>query len=366
MPGTDASPYDALILLSFGGPNRPDDVMPFLRNVVRGKNIPDERLADVAEHYLHFGGKSPINDQNLALLTAIRAELASRGVNLPVVWGNRNWHPYTVDVLRDLEAFGVRRALVLTTSAYGSYSGVRQYQEHLAQAIAESGAGIQIDMLAPFFNTPGFVEANVDAIAEAVASLSAPQSGDAPVHIAYVTHSIPETMERASGVASPSYLAQHEDVAALVTAGLAERSIEATTSLSFCSRSGSPHVPWLEPDVNLELGRLAGEGRKRVVIAPIGFLSDHMEVLFDLDTEAMETARELGIEAARSATAGLHPAFVGQLVDLVMLRAARERGEDAPAPAIGAYEALPDVAPEGAYRMRFQEDSGLAIVGGHA
>ncbi|WP_427870220.1 ferrochelatase [Leucobacter luti] len=357
-------PYDALLICSFGGPNGLDDVIPFLRNVTRGKNIPEDRLAEVGEHYHRFDGRSPINEQNLALVGAIRAELARRGIELPVVWSNRNWHPYTVDTLRDAAAFGAQRVLTLVTSAYASYSGSRQYREHLAAARAELGAdhAPQIDMLRPFFNDPGFVEANLEAIVEAADELDGGFDG---AHIVYVTHSIPDTMQDASAVTGPGYREQHEDVRAVIDAALAARhGAEVESSLAYCSRSGDPRVPWLEPDVNDHIAELAARGVTKIVIAPIGFISDHMEVAFDLDIEALETASEHGIQAVRAGTASVRPAFIAGLVDLVLERAARERGETPSARTAGALGALPDVAPPGSCRMRHGEVTGIPVLAG--
>lgn len=367
-----AEPYDALLVCSFGGPNGPDDVLPFLRNVVRGKNIPDERLAEVGEHYFHFGGKSPINEQNLALVDALSTELRSRGSQLPVLWGNRNWHPYTVDVLRDAYAFGARRILTLVTSAYASYSGSRQYREHLAEAVAALGVeDLTVDVLRPFFNDVGFVRANTDAVLAAIRQL---QSTAAPegralesVHVAYVTHSIPQTMQDASAATGPGYAEQHEDVRAVIDEALArELDVTITSSLSYCSRSGDPRTPWLEPDISDRLTELAEAGHTHVVIAPIGFLSDHMEVAFDLDVEASETAEELGLKVQRAATAGTAPVFVASLADLVLERAARERGESAEPRTVGALDAFPDHAPAGSCRMRLGEVSGVPVIAGSA
>lgn len=365
MSQSSAAPYDALLVCSFGGPNANEDVVPFLRNVVRGKGVPDERLEQVGEHYFHFGGKSPINEQNLALRAALEAELRERGIDLPVLWGNRNWHPYTVDTLRDAVAFGARRILVLVTSAYASYSGSRQYREHLAAAVSElgvEGEGLEIDMLRPFFNDPGFVDANTEAVLAAIEQLPAGEG----VHVAYVTHSIPETMQDASAVTGPGYREQHEDVRSVIDATLRERGLDVTSSLSYCSRSGDPRTPWLEPDINDHLEELAAQGVKRVVIAPIGFISDHMEVAWDLDTEAMETAREHGMDAARAATAGTAPVFVSGLVDLVLERASRERGEEPAVVVRGELPAFPDVAPPGSCRMRHGEVTGIPVLAGTA
>ena len=357
------TPYDALLLCSFGGPNAEDDVIPFLQNVTRGKDIPAERLREVGEHYYRFGGRSPINEQNLALLDALRGELERRGVDLPVIWGNRNWHPYTVDTLRDAAAFGAKRILTIVTSAYASYSGSRQYREHLAEARSALGdAAPEIDVLRPFFNDPGFVQANADAIAEKLEQIDGGPEG---AHIVYVTHSIPNTMQDASAVTGPGYREQHLDVRASIDALLAERfGTSFDSSLSYCSRSGDPRVPWLEPDVNDHIGALAADGIRKIVIAPIGFISDHMEVAFDLDIEALETAAEFGITAARADTVGVRDAFVAGLVDMVLERAARERGEQAEPKTVGEFAALPDNAPPGSCRMRHGEMTGIPVIAG--
>lgn len=370
-------PYDALLLCSFGGPNAADDVVPFLKNVTRGKGIPEDRLAEVGQHYHRFDGRSPINEQNLALIDALRAEFVSRGIDLPVLWGNRNWHPYTVDTLRDARAFGAKRVLAIVTSAYASYSGSRQYREHLAAALSQlsapgseagSDAGIDIDIVRPFFNDPGFVYANLEAIEAAAVELGSDVAGGlAGTHIVYVTHSIPDTMQDASAATGPGYREQHEEVRSVLDALLAERhEAVVESSLAYCSRSGSPHVPWLEPDVNDHLEALAEQGVRRVIIAPIGFISDHMEVAFDLDVEAMETAGELGMAAVRAGTVGVRSTFVAGLADLVLERAARERGEDVPAPVIGSLTPLPDVAPPGSCRMRDGEVTGIPVIAGTA
>jgi ferrochelatase len=372
---SSTTPYDALLLASFGGPNKPEDVVPFLRNVTAGKGIPDERLEEVGEHYYGFGGKSPINEQNLALKAALEAELAARGVDLPVVWGNRNWAPYTRDAVAELDALGARRVLVLVTSAYESYSGDRQYREDLALAmqsldrLAGDGTdpvnGLRFDKLRSYYNHPGFVTANTDAIAEAYAKLAA-EVGDeaaARARLVFVTHSIPSTMEAASGVDHPTYAAQHLDVAGTVADALRDRlGHDVGWDLAFCSRSGPPSQPWLEPDVNDHLTALAGEGVGAVVLAPIGFVSDHMEVAYDLDTEALATAAELGLAAVRAGTVGTREPFVSGLVDLVLERAAVERGEDVERAVVGGYEPSWDVAPAGTARRRDGEDSGVPVL----
>ncbi|HEX7805134.1 MAG TPA: ferrochelatase [Cellulomonas sp.] len=371
---TSVAPYDAILLYSFGGPNGPEDVLPFLRNVTRGKNIPDERLAVVGEHYAHFGGRSPINAQNLELLEALRGELARRGVTIPVGWGNRNWEPYTLDALAGLREQGAERVLAIVTSAYGSYSGCRQYRENLAATLVslgattptgdDGGAGLVVDKLRHYLNHPGFVRANVDAVVEAYATL-AERTGRSPADAAaaplvFVTHSIPTTMNEASGAQRPSYLDQHLDVGALVAAQAAERlGHPVDWTLAFCSRSGPPSQPWLEPDVNDLLTERAAAGMTSVVLAPIGFVSDHMEVAFDLDTEALETARRLGVEAVRAGTAGTRAPFVEGLIDMVLERAAVERGEDVVRATVGAFDAWPDVCRPGCCRLRAGVDSGV-------
>lgn len=356
-------PYDALLLCSFGGPNRPDDVLPFLKNVTHGKGIPDERLVEVGHHYTLFGGKSPINERNLELREALVAQLKARGIDMPVLWGNRNWHPYTLDTLRDASSFGAKRILAIVTSAYASYSGSRQYREHLAAALAELGVDdLHVDILRPFFNSPGFVEGNYEAVVAAGAQLDGGLDG---AHIVYVTHSIPTTMQDASAVTGPGYFEQHQDVRASIDALIAKRDgIQVQSSLAFCSRSGAPGSPWLEPDINDHLKELASQGVKKVVIAPIGFVSDHMEVVFDLDTEAMETARELQLDAVRAGTVGDGDTFVSGLVDLALERAAHERGEDAPVLVTGSLSAFPDEMPANSCRMRHGEVTGVPVIAG--
>lgn len=369
---SDVAPYDALLLFSFGGPNGPEDVLPFLRNVTAGKGIPDERLAEVAEHYHHFGGASPINGQNLALQRALTAELERRGLDLPVVWGNRNWEPYTTDALAAAHADGARRVVALVTSAYASYSGCRQYRENLWASLGELGGTLGlpddehplvVDKVRTYFNHPGFVEANVDAVTEAFEKLGGDTGGDA--RLVFVTHSIPDTMEAASGVGGATYSEQHLDVAATVAAAVGERLGRALTwDLAYCSRSGPPSQPWLEPDVNDHLRALAAGGTTAVVLSPIGFISDHMEVAFDLDTEALETAAELGLTAVRADTVGTREPFVRGLVDLVLERAAHARaveaGQPAPEPAVvGSLPPRRDVCAPGCCRQRDGVDAGI-------
>jgi ferrochelatase len=363
----DARPYDALLLYSFGGPDKPEDVVPFLRNVTAGKGIPDSRLEEVGEHYYQFGGKSPINEQNLALKAALEKELADRGLDLPVVWGNRNWAPYTTDAIDELERLGAQRAVALVTSAYSSYSGCRQYREDLAVVLGERGqlgpdgsTGVQFDKIRSYFNTPGFVQGNADAVVEAYGALAATGGDPAAAKLVFVTHSIPTTMEAASGVGHATYSEQHLDVAALVSAQVAARLGHAVEwELAYCSRSGPPTQPWLEPDVNDLLEERAAEGVRNVVISPIGFVSDHMEVVYDLDTEALATARELGMTAVRAGTVGTREVFVKQLVDLVLERAAIARGEDVDQAVVGTLPAFPSITPNDCCLRVHEHPSGV-------
>jgi ferrochelatase len=321
-PSSTVSPYDALLLVSFGGPDRPEDVVPFLENVTRGRGIPRERLEAVGEHYFLFGGKSPINDLNRALIGAIRADLDEHGIDLPVYWGNRNWDPYLTDAVARMKEDGISRAACFVTSAYSSYSSCRQYREDLASAAGQVGeGGPRLDRLRSYYNHPGFLLPVVDAVVEAVADRPA-------ARLVFVTHSIPTSMNDGSGPQGGAYLAQHRNAAAYV----ADRVTAVTGQphahdLVFCSRSGSPQVPWLEPDVNDHLEKLAGDGVGSVVLVPIGFVSDHMEVVYDLDTEALATAERLGLDAVRVPTSGTDPRFAGMVRELLVERAAVERGE---------------------------------------
>lgn len=332
-----AEPYDALLLVSFGGPERAADVVPFLENVTAGRGIPLERLEAVAHHYYQFGGRSPINDQCRLLIAAMREDFDANGLaDLPVYWGNRNWDPFLVDTLRQMQADGIRRAAAFVTSAYASYSGCRQYREDLYRAGADLSAAPQIDKLRHYFNHPGFAEAMCDTTTAAVEAL--PESGRASARLLFVTHSIPAAMADSSGPDGGAYVAQHLDVAGVVADSVRRRTGAATWpwELVYCSRSGSPATPWLEPDVNDRLRELAQGGTTAVVVVPIGFVSDHMEVVYDLDTEAAATASELGMHFARAATAGIHPSFVRVARDLVTERAAVVRGEDRVRACVGA------------------------------
>jgi ferrochelatase len=338
---TDVSPYDALLLVSFGGPDKPEDVVPFLENVTRGRGIPRERLEEVGEHYFLFGGRSPINGLNRALLADIRADFAAHGIDVPVYWGNRNWDPFLADTVAQMKADGVTRVACFTTSAYSSYSSCRQYRENLADADAAVEGAPVLDRLRSYWNHPGFVEPVVDAIVEALRER-------AGARIVFVTHSVPESMNDGSGPRGGAYLSQHLDVAAYVAHRVAEVTGRPHDhDLVFCSRSGAPQVPWLEPDVNDHLGKLAGEGVRSVVLVPVGFVSDHMEVVYDLDTEAMQTAERLGLDAVRVPTPGTDPRFVAMVRDLLLERAAVERGEPVDRAAVGGEPACWDICPAG-------------------
>jgi len=319
-----ADPPTALLVLSFGGPDRPADVLPFLRRVTAGRGVPDERLTEVAEHYHRFGGRSPINEQNRALLDAVRAEFGRRGQAVPVYWGNRNWHPLLADTVRRIAADGHRRVAVFVTSAYASYSGCRQYRENLADAVAETGLSETLSLvrLPHYHARPGFVAPFADGLRDALARLP---TGASTV---FVTHSIPTAMDAAAGPHGHAYTAQHRQTAQLVAAaaGLApaaggppadrgQRNGEPWL-MAYCSRSGPPSMPWLEPDVNDVLRRLAGAGCPGVAVVPIGFVSDHMEVRYDLDTEAAGTAADLGLAYARVSTPGIDPRFVATIADM--------------------------------------------------
>jgi ferrochelatase len=320
--------YDAILLASFGGPEGQDDVIPFLRNVTRGRGIPEERLEEVAHHYRAFDGISPINAQNRALQIALQAEVDRRGVNLPVIWGNRNWDPYLADALREASAAGHRKLIAIATSAYSSYSSCRQYREDFAIALEETGLGdeLEVDKVRQFFDHPGFVEPFVEGVRDAFAELAARLPGidvQTEVEVLFSTHSIPSTDAAKSGPESRgfgeggAYQAQHLAVAEAVM--LAADST-APWQLVFQSRSGPPSMPWLEPDINDAILELPARGIRAVIIVPLGFVSDHMEVKWDLDNEALASAAEAGLDAIRVPTPGIHPAYVSGLVDLVLER----------------------------------------------
>lgn len=341
--------YDGILLASFGGPEGQDDVLPFLRNVTRGRGIPDERLEEVAVHYRHYGGVSPINAQNRELKAALEAELARRGVDLPVFWGNRNWDPYLNDALREAEAAGCTKLIAIATSAYSSYSSCRQYREDFADALEDTGlAGrMQIDKVRQFFDHPGFIAPFIEGLREALRELAADDERldlAEEVEVLFTTHSVPSSDAARSGPAERgfgpggAYAAQHLAVGEVVVEavlrelavhGLQPRDDAARDArvperlnwqLVYQSRSGPPSQPWLEPDVNDVIAELPSLGRKAVVVVPIGFVSDHMEVLWDLDNEARESAAEAGLAFRRTPTPGVHPRYVEGLVDLVLER----------------------------------------------
>jgi len=321
--------FDAILVVSFGGPEGMDDVIPFLENVTRGRNVPRERLEVVAHHYELFGGVSPINAQNRALIAALRVELDGHGIELPIYFGNRNWNPFLADALREMADEGVERALAFFTSAYSSYSGCRQYREDLFNAQQALGPRApEVLRTRMFFNHPGWIETNAGNLRAALAQV--PAGRDA--HVAFTAHSIPETMARAC-----RYEDQLRESARLV----AEAVGAGDTALVYQSRSGPPHVPWLEPDILNHLRAVAGRGVTDVVISPIGFVSDHLEVLFDLDVEARDTAAELGLNLVRASSASTHPSFVAMIRELVEERLGLADGR----PAVGRFAASHDVCP---------------------
>lgn len=301
-------PVDAFLLLSFGGPEGPDEVLPFLRNVTRGREIPEERLREVAHHYDLFGGISPINGQNRALLAALGQAFQAAGLDLPLYWGNRNWHPLFADVLRDMRAQGRRRALAFVTSAYGSFSGCRQYLDDLAQARAAAGPEAPaVELLPLFHDHPGFVAANVARLDEALQRVPARERGTVP--LVFSAHSVPVAMSDGA-----PYVGQLRRTCGRVAAAVGRGD---DWELVFQSRSGPPGQPWLEPDVCDHLRTLAASGARRAVLLPIGFVSDHMEVVYDLDTEARQVAGDLGLELVRASTVGTHPEFVEMIREQV-------------------------------------------------
>ena len=333
-------PVDALLVLSFGGPEGPDEVRPFLENVVRGRGVPPERLDAVEEHYRHFGGVSPLNARNRELIAAVRER-----TDLPVYFGNRNWHPLAEDTVAEMARDGVRRALVFATSAYGGYSACRQYHEDVARARKAVGDGApELVKLRHFFDHPGFVAANADAVRAARATLPAQLRDRA--RVVFTAHSVPSAADAAAGVPSDGghrYSRQVAEAARLVAEELVAEELVAEElgaggfDVVWQSRSGPPQVPWLEPDIVDHLDALAATGVEAVVVAPVGFVSDHVEVIWDLDTEARERAEELGIAFARAATAGPDPRFADMVVELVAehTAAAAPRGLSTDVPSAG-------------------------------
>ncbi len=323
--------YDALLIVSFGGPEKPEDVIPFLKNVTRGRNVPPERLREVADHYYRFGGKSPINNQNRRLIGALRAELVGHAIDLPIYWGNRNWDPLLADALRKMQQDGVRQALAFVTSAYSSYSSCRQYRENIAAAQSEVGIGApRVDKLRAFYNHPGFIEACADGIRLALAEFSRKERDN--LRLVFTAHSIPCAMSQTS-----DYSRQLSETARLVaeSVGLGE------WDLVYQSRSGPVSQPWLEPDILDHMRSLKASGVRNVILSPIGFTSDHMEVLYDLDTEAGELAERIGLKMMRADTAGTHPAFIRMIRELIEERLLPNQ----PRAAIGLFPPNHDFCP---------------------
>lgn len=327
--------YDAILLTSFGGPEGPDEVMPYLERVTAGRGVPRERLEEVSHHYLALGGVSPINQQNRELLAAMREHFPARGIDLPIYWGNRNSEPYFADVLEQIYSDGHKRVLAFVTSAYSSYSGCRQYRENLAVALQETGLQdqLQIDKIRHYFDHPGFLAPVADDLARSIREMREHGHASGQVAIMFATHSIPTSMAETSGpeamrasVADVGgmYSAQHL-AAANVVMQLVQAQLDADLpgwSLVYQSRSGSPSVPWLEPDVNDAIKAAAAAGTKAVIVVPIGFVSDHVEVIWDLDNEANQTAADLGLTFDRVRTSGVAAQFVDGIADLILERQA--------------------------------------------
>ena len=330
----ETSPHDAVLVVSFGGPEGPDDVLPFLENVLRGRNVPRERMLEVSEHYSLFGGVSPINSQCRDVIAALQQELDAHQIELPIYWGNRNWHPMLADTMEQMARDGVRRALAFVTSAYSSYSSCRQYRENILTAQEAVGdTAPVVEKLRVFYNHPDFVEANIDRLQDAVAELGG-EPGDT-YHIAFTAHSIPDSM--ADGCASVQQLTEVSRLAA-ESLGLTDD----RWKLVYQSRSGPPHIPWLEPDICDHLEALKLDGVNDVIVMPIGFLSDHMEVIFDLDHEARETSERIGLNMIRSETVGTHPKFITMIRKLIS-----ERLFDADREFAGTCPPRPDRCGEG-------------------
>ena len=329
-------PYDAVMLVSFGGPEGPEDVMPFMENVTRGRGIPRERLVEVSAHYDRFGGVSPINGHNRQLLAAMRAAFVRAGIEVPIGWGNRNWHPYIPEALDELGLSAPQRILAFVTSAFSSASGCRQYREDIARALATIGPGDapSVDKLRVFYNHPGFIEPMVSNTRAAIAL-----STDG-AEIVFTAHSIPQSMADTS-----DYQVQLLEACSLIIAGLGPSCAERRWDLVYQSRSGAPGQPWLEPDISDHLRSRRAAGAGAVVVVPVGFVSDHMEVVWDLDTQARETADEIGLSMVRAATVGTDPRFVDMIVGLALERAASERGERPERVALGSRGANHDVCP---------------------
>lgn len=323
--------HDAILIVSFGGPDRPEDVIPFLENVLRGKPVPRSRLLEVAEHYYELGGKSPINDQTRALIEALRAELEESGPTLPIYWGNRNWHPLLADTLQTMSEDGVQHAIAFVTSAFSSYSSCRQYRENIEDARSAVNVDApRVDKIRPFFNHPGFIRAMAARVDHAMDTFARADRNS--VRVLYTAHSIPMVMARSS-----RYVEQLQEASRLVSDEIGITDWE----LVFQSRSGPPAQPWLEPDVCDRIGELPSEGVRHVCVAPIGFLSDHVEVQFDLDTEAAQCAKEVGLDFVRAGTVGTHPQFVSAVRDLITERVTGISRRSS----VGAMPPCPDVCP---------------------
>lgn len=319
--------YDALLIVSFGGPEGPDDVIPFLTNVLRGRNVPPERMAEVAKHYDQFHGVSPINEQNRALIHELKELFAKKGPSLPIYWGNRNWHPMLEDTIRQMAEDGIKNALAFVTSAYSSYSGCRQYRENIENARAKAGPNApEIEKLRVFFNHPNFIEANVDRLLVSLNQLSDEHRRKSK--LVFSAHSIPTSAAETCG-----YEAQLRETGSLIADAVGHTDWE----LVFQSRSGPPTQPWLVPDICDYIEELASNGYNDVVVQPIGFVSDHLEVKFDLDKQAMELAESKGIRMLRAGTAGTHPSFVNMIRELVL-----EKTEGCAPKSEGTFGLVPD------------------------
>ena len=329
---TSNNNYDAIFVVSFGGPEGQDDVMPFLENVLRGKNVPHERMLEVSEHYKHFGGVSPINEQNREFIAALEKELADHGIDLPIYWGNRNWHPMIGDTLRHMKDDGIKCALGFFTSIYSCYSGCRQYRENILEAQASIGEDApEVHKLRMAFNHPLYIEASADRVKTAFNAI--PEERRAQTHFVFTAHSIPMSM--AEGC---KYSTQLTEACRLIMEELGDFAWD----LVYQSRSGPPTQPWLEPDVCDFIGELKKEKDVQdIVVMPVGFVSDHMEVLFDLDTEAQEVCDELGINMQRAKSVGIHPSFVAMIRELIL-----ERTSGTEKRAIGNMPANWDVCPK--------------------
>lgn len=343
-------PHDAIVLISFGGPREPEDVMPFLRNVTRGRGVPDERLAEVAEHYHHFDGASPINEQTEALHQALIEALAASGHPMPVYQGNRNWTPFLADALAQARDDGHRSVLAVVTSPYACYSSCRQYLEDIDRALDERDLArdLHVDKVRQYFNHPAFVDPWVRGLTEAVGSLRAEMPGlrADQIEVVFCAHSLPVSYQRASGPADQPgvYVEQHLDIASVVIARAAEALGQDLPhwQLAYQSRSGAPHIPWLEPDVNEVIDALADD-RRAVITVPLSFLSDHMEVIWDLDNEAAATAAGRGLGFRRVSTPGTDEQFVSGLVELIGER----EGWVSTRAHVGTFDAWFDACPPG-------------------